>query len=72
LVAMVQFATQVRVMNLDPRTARFRYPWRSFLSKFFYSGQSSDVVSCATVNCFLILPFHRFLFAFFLFVVSLG
>jgi hypothetical protein len=70
-MAMVQFATLLRVVILDPRIARFYYPRRNFLSGFFCSGQNSSVVSLATMSCFLILFFLQFLFAFFRFVLLL-
>jgi hypothetical protein len=64
LVVVVQFATQLRVVSLDPRIAKFHYP-QNFFPGFFCSGQSSNVVSLATMNCFLVLSFLQFLFAFF-------
>jgi hypothetical protein len=70
LVVVVQFATQLRVVSVDPRTERFRYPRIFFLSGFFCSGQSFDVVSHSTMNCFIFLSFLRFLFAFFRFLFA--
>jgi hypothetical protein len=68
---MVQFATLWRVAILDPRIAKFHYPQRNFLSGFFCFDQNSSVVSLATMNCFLVLSFLQFLFAFFRFVLLL-
>jgi hypothetical protein len=47
-------------------------PTKKFSFGFFYFGRSSDVVIHSTVNCFLVLSFLQFLFAFFRFALLLG
>jgi hypothetical protein len=44
-------------------------PAKKFSLEVLCSGQSSGVVNHTTVNCSLILSFHQFLFAFFLFTL---
>jgi ABC-type transport system involved in cytochrome c biogenesis permease subunit len=41
---------------------RFHFPWKNFLSGFFFLVQSSGVVILATLNYFIILSFHLSLF----------
>jgi hypothetical protein len=53
----------VVIQNL--RTVRFHFPRKKILSGFFWLVQSADVVNLATVNYFLVLSFHLFLFVLF-------
>jgi hypothetical protein len=62
---MVQFAALWIVVIQSLQNVRFHFPRRNFLSGFFWLVQSSGVVNLATVNCFLVLSFHLFLFVLF-------